>query len=43
MAEVDLKAESVNNYIVEFLQEIDKQFLDPNFSTYKYVCEYLIL
>ena len=37
MAEVDLKAESVNNYIAEFLQEIDQQFLDPNFSTYDFV------
>ena len=33
MAEVDLKAESVNGYIKEFLQEIDHRFLDPEFST----------
>ena len=43
MTEVDLKAESVNNYIAEFLQEIDQQFLDPNFSTYRGVYECIIL
>lgn len=34
MPDVDMKAESVNNYIKEFLKEIDSAFLDPNFNTF---------
>lgn len=34
MASVDLKSASVNSYIAEFLKEIDKSFLDPNFDSY---------
>ena len=34
MPDVDIKAESVNNYIKEFLKEIDSAFLDPNFNTF---------
>ena len=34
MPDVDMKAESVNNYIKEFLKVIDSAFLDPNFNTF---------
>lgn len=34
MASVDLKSTSVSNYISEFLGEINKCFLNPDFDTY---------
>lgn len=34
MPTVDIKSESINNYIAEFLKEIDSSFLNPEFNTY---------
>ena len=34
MPSLDLKTGSVNNYITEFLKEIDDIFLNPEFNTY---------
>ena len=34
MPTLDIKTESINNYYAEFLKEIDKIFLNPEFNTY---------
>lgn len=39
MASVDLKSTSVSNYINEFLGEINKCFLNPDFDTYTVIAE----
>lgn len=34
MADVDIKTQSIKNYMAEFLKEIDSSFLNPNFDSY---------
>lgn len=34
MESIDLKSASVNGYIAEFLKEIDRSFLNPDFDSY---------
>lgn len=41
MPSLDLKTGSVNNYITEFLKEIDDIFLNPEFNTYA-MCSVLL-
>ena len=37
MPTVDIKSDSINNYIAEFLKEIDSSFLNPEFNTYNVI------
>lgn len=42
MSAVDLKTQSINNYMAEFLKEIDLTFLNPDFDSF-FICSFVFI